>query len=140
MNWRTANSLVRLRDQINALAPNRSKASDGTIGDAAHASRSSDHNPWVIDGGLGVVTALDITHDVAHGCDVQKIVDALVASCDVRIKYLIWNKQILSSTVNPWTWRPYTGRNPHDHHFHLSVKPDKAFYDSVEKWELPAAL
>ncbi|HKV33547.1 MAG TPA: hypothetical protein VJP89_04485, partial [Pyrinomonadaceae bacterium] len=61
MAWRVAKSLLRLREQINELAPNRSKASDGTIGDAAHASRKSDHNPWVKDGSIGVVTAMDIT-------------------------------------------------------------------------------
>ena len=62
MAWRVAQSLIRLRDQINLAAPTRSKASDGTIGDAAHATRDSDHNPWVKEGALGIVTAMDITH------------------------------------------------------------------------------
>ena len=44
MAWRVARSLDVLLGQLNALAPERSKASDGSIGDAAHASRSSDHN------------------------------------------------------------------------------------------------
>lgn len=140
MTWRPAKSIVRLRDQVNELAPNRSKASDGTIGDAAHAANTSDHNPWVLDGNVGVVTAIDITNDIDGKCDAQKIVNALVESRDQRIKYLIWNSQILSSTVSPWTWRPYTGRNPHDHHLHLSVKPEKDLYDSVENWALPSAL
>jgi hypothetical protein len=67
MAWRPAKSLIQLRDQINQIAPNRSKASDGTIGDAAHASRASDHNPWVREGDAGVVTAIDITHDPDDG-------------------------------------------------------------------------
>lgn len=137
MDWRPANSLVQLRSQVNQIAPNRSKASDGTIGDAAHQGRDSDHNPWIIDAGVGVVSAIDITHDPVHGCDCQSIVDALVASQDKRIKYIIWNRQIVSSTNKPWTWRAYSGANPHNKHFHLSVKPDKAFYDNTDAWSIP---
>ncbi len=134
MSWRVAESLKKLRDQINQMAPNRSKASDGTIGDAAHATTNSDHNPHVKDGSIGVVTALDITHDPDDGCDAQKIVDALVKSKDQRIKYIIWNKRIISSSVQPWVWRAYTGKNPHSKHFHLSVLPSKAHYDSTLNW------
>jgi len=136
MAWRTAESLIRLRNQVNMKAPNRSIASDGTIGDAAHAKSTSDHNPWVKDGSMGVVTAIDITHDPDDGCNAQELVNALVASKDVRIKYIIWNKQIVSSTVQPWTWRPYKGKNPHTKHFHLSVLPQKILYDSKANWAI----
>ena len=136
MAWRVAKSLLRLREQVNAMAPDRSKASDGTIGDAAHASRTSDHNPWVRDGNIGVVTAMDITHDIAHGCDAQALVDALVSSRDPRIKYIIWNRKIINSRVQPWVWRNYTGLNPHTKHFHLSVRPEKSAYDSQESWQI----
>ena len=136
MAWRVGKSLIQLRNQINQAAPNRSKASDGTIGDLSHKGRNSDHNPWVMDGNLGVVTALDITHDPQHGCDAEKFVQALVASKDPRIKYLIWNNRIISSKVNPWVWRPYSGRNPHTKHFHLSVLPEKSLYDSTEPWKV----
>ncbi|MFN2406954.1 MAG: hypothetical protein ABR594_12935 [Pyrinomonadaceae bacterium] len=125
-----------MREQINEMAPDRSKASDGTIGDAAHASRSSDHNPWVKDGNIGVVTAMDITNDIVHGCDAQALVDALVASRDPRIKYIIWNRKKINSRFQPWVWRNYTGVNPHTKHFHLSVQPDKASYDSTVPWQL----
>lgn len=136
MAWRPAKSLVHLRDQINRAAPNRSKANDGTIGDAAHAARNSDHNPWVKDGNIGVVTALDITHDPAHGCDAEQIVQALVHSRDARIQYIIWNHQIVSSQVQPWVWRNYAGTNPHTKHFHLSVKPNKDSYDGTDAWQI----
>jgi len=138
--WRAAETLLALREQINRAFPTRSKASDGIIGDAAHASRSSDHNPWVIDGSKGVVTAMDITHDPRSGCDANKVVAALHAGRDRRIKYLIWNRRIANSSaiggVPAWTWRSYSGRNPHDHHFHLSVKPDKTLYDNRDPWHL----
>jgi hypothetical protein len=136
MSWRVAKSLIHLRDQVNQKAPNRSKASDGTIGDASHASRSSDHNPWVQDAGIGVVTAIDITNDPSDGCDVEKLVQALVSSRDERIKYIIWNRRIISSQVQPWVWRDYNGKNPHTKHCHLSVKDDKALYDSVNEWQI----
>jgi hypothetical protein len=136
MSWRTANSLVRLREQINAMAPDRSRASDGTIGDSAHASRDSDHNPWVRLGKIGIVTAMDITHDPADGCDAEAIVNKLIESRDARIKYIIWRRRIISSIVQPWVWRGYTKKNPHERHFHLSVHPDQVRFDSVEDWKI----
>lgn len=139
MSWRLAKSLETLRAQINAAYPKRSRTSDGTIGDAAHASRSSDHNPWVKDGGNGVVTALDITHDPANGVDIQKLADTLLASKDQRIKYIICNGRIASGSgqSNPaWQWRKYTGANAHTRHVHISVKSSKQFYDATGKWSI----
>lgn len=138
--WRVAKSLLALREQINAMAPGRSKLSDGTIGDAAHQSRDSDHNPWVTDGNVGVVTAMDITNDPAKGCDANLIAAAIHANKDARVKYVIWNRRIARSYVKngnpPWTWLAYTGKNPHDHHVHISVKPDKSNYDSTNSWSI----
>lgn len=133
MPWRLANSLETLRAQINEAAPKRSKASDGTIGDAAHASRSSDHNPWVKDGAMGVVTALDITHDPRNGVDADAIAESLKASRDPRLKYVIWNRRIWTPSVST-SWRAYTGANPHDKHVHISVASTKARYDDAKPW------
>lgn len=138
MIWRVARSLLHLREQVNAKYPGRSKASDGTIGNAEHAARSSDHNPYIKDGNVGVVRALDLTHDPAHGLDSEHLAQALVASRDPRIRYIISNKKICSGAggPNPWKWRPYTGANPHNHHCHISVLEDKPHYDSVQDWDL----
>lgn len=140
--WRIAESLETLRHQINAAFPNRDKKADGGIGDAAHASRSSDHNPWVVDGRTGVVTARDFTHHPASGCDCNILVEAIRASRDPRVKYIIWNKRICSSAPNgsapAWAWRAYTGKNGHTHHVHLSVHADKARFDSTAPWKMPA--
>ena len=141
--WRIARSLLALRKQVDARAPRRSKASDGSIGDAAHATRNSDHNPWVRDGGMGVVTAIDITNDPSGGCDAEKLAAAIIGSRDRRVKYVIWNRRIASSTSvdgSPaWAWRPYGGSNPHNKHVHISVRPDKAAYDDERAWQLAAA-
>ncbi|MET0251239.1 MAG: hypothetical protein ABW203_03590, partial [Novosphingobium sp.] len=138
--WRAAEALKQLRKQVDAAFPSRKKGNDGTVGDAAHQARTSDHNPWIVEAGKGVVSAMDITHDPASGCDCNLVVEALRASRDPRIKYLIWNRRIASASaigsVPAWTWRRYTGSNPHDHHFHVSVKPEKARYDSTAEWTI----
>lgn len=137
--WRLAKSLETMRAQIDALSPNRSRASDGTIGDAAHASRSSDHNPWIKDGATGVVTALDITHDPLHGIDSEALAEQLRAWKDGRIKYVISNRKIFSGTGQSrpaWQWRKYTGVNPHNKHVHISVKASKPEYDRTAAWRL----
>ena len=141
-NSRVAASLLTLRSEINARYPGRKIDSDGTYGDKRHcggkAPKTSDHCPWVLDGNTGVVTALDITNDPEHGCDAGVIARALIESRDSRIKYVISNRQIAASyavgNVPPWTWRRYSGANPHDKHFHLSVLPTKSEYDSTTEW------
>ena len=138
--WRVAQALVTLRDEINRQAPNRSKISDGSIGDAAHRTRDSDHNPWIEDGSTGVVSALDITHDAAGGCNAETLAESLRSGRDPRVKYVIWNRRIMSSYTSngiaPWTWRSYNGANPHTRHLHISLNADKRFYDSTAPWSV----
>lgn len=138
MAWRVAKSLDKLLAQIDAAAPKRSKVSDGAIGDAAHATRDSDHNPWVKDGAMGVVTARDFTHDPANGADMNEFTEAIRLSKDTRVKYVLWNRQMFSSYpasgYQPFMWRPYSGSNPHTKHAHVSVQPQKNLYDSVKAW------
>lgn len=136
-DWRVAKSLLKLRAQVNAMAPNRAKDNDGTIGDTSHQKRSSDHNPWVDE---GVVTAMDITNDPAHGCSSDAIAEAIRASRDRRVKYIIWNRRIANHAAldgqPAWAWRPYSGSNPHDHHVHVSVLPEKSLYDDESTWAI----
>ncbi len=133
MSWRVAKSLDHLLAQINAKWPKRDKSSDGSIGDANHASRSSDHNPWVDD---GIVTARDFTHDPNHGFDSYLFAETLREKRDARIKYVISNRRIFSSETRPWEWRGYSGSNPHDHHVHVSVRSDRGHYDNVNNWDI----
>ena len=139
MTWRVAGSLEVLLDQINKEWPSRSRISDGSIGDTAHATRTSDHNPWVPPPNGGVVTARDFTHDPAHGADMAKVSETLRKSKDSRIKYVIFNGRMFSSypagSSAPWTWRSYTGVNSHAAHMHLSVQPTG--YDNTKPWDSP---
>lgn len=130
---RLAKSLITLIGQVDAKWPNRDKSSDGSIGDAAHAARASDHNP----NAAGVVTALDLDRDIAAGFNARALAEALVASRDPRIKYIISNAQIVSSKVSPWQWRPYSGANAHREHIHVSVDADPALYDDARPWAIP---
>lgn len=138
MAWRLAKSLTTLREQINEKFPGRSRVIDGSIGDAKHASRSSDHNPWVKHGGQGIVTAIDITHDPVAGLDSERLAEELLASRDPRIKYVISNKKIASGAdgPKPWTWRKYSGSNPHNKHVHLSVEDSAKLFDDNKPWPL----
>jgi hypothetical protein len=143
LNWRPAASLLMLRDQINELANKRSTIDDGFIGDASHASRKSDHNPWIQDGSTHVVSAFDITHDPKGGCDGGHIAESLSQARDKRIKYLIWNRRIINSeplgSSAAWSWRDYHGPNKHEHHIHVSVFPTKTLYDDRSIWTVAVA-
>ena len=137
-SWIVAESLDRLLQQLNAFAPNRSKASDGGIGDAVHATRDSDHNPHVVLSGQPLVTARDFTHDPAGGLDCAKLRDSLIRARDSRVKYMIFNQQIISGAGGPQSWvrRRYYGANPHTKHLHLSVVADRRCR-SNSPWMLP---
>ena len=131
-SWRLAKSLVVLRDQVNDLAPERSKTDDGTIGDERHAAGSSDHNP----NSAGVVCAIDFTHDPSGGFDSYKFAEMLRQARDPRIQYVISNGRIWNAGVSPYLWRAYSGTNKHDKHVHISVKQNAALYDKETKWVL----
>lgn len=125
-----------MRSQVNQHAPGRKKTADGWIGDSKHAASTSDHNPWVKLGSVGIVTALDITHDPASGVDTYKMADHMRTKRDARIKYVISNRRIFSSTGSPWTWRTYTGSSPHTGHIHISVNSVAKHFDNRDSWDL----
>jgi hypothetical protein len=143
-NWRAAKSLKQLQTQVNAAFPGRNKASDGMIGNTAHCPGTSDHCPNIVEAGVGVVTAYDITHDPNSGCDMAKVTQAVVDHRDQRIKYIIYNHRIVSSYehngIAPWTWRSYSGSNPHTQHAHFSVLGQKIKYDDTSSWHIGSGL
>lgn len=133
MSWRLAKSLEVLRSQVNAAYPKRSKASDGTIGDASHAASASDHNP----NSEGVVCALDLTHNPANGFDAERLAEAQRKNPHPDLKYIVWKGRIASRKYG-WVWRASSG---HFHHIHLSVGigtdgKSKQPYDDRTPWDI----
>src|SRR5215510_523751 len=137
---RLAKSLITLIDEVDQKFPSRDTHNDGTIGDEAHRHRNSDHNPQVSDGSMGVVTALDITHDPAAGFDAGAFAESLRQAKDDRIKYVIFNGRIFSSTQSPWVWRDRNqGPGDHSEHVHVSVVADPARFDDTRPWPFDAS-
>ena len=118
MSWKLSKAASRLREQIDDAFPGRDRTSDGSIGDARHAARPSDHNPSP----EGWVRAIDIDADLrSHKSEAFDLADQLrlLARSDKRLAYIIFNGKIASYRRN-FKWRKYTGINPHKHHIHIS--------------------
>ena len=111
----------QLREQFDDCYPNRSRKSDGWIGDARHALRPSDHTPDA----QGIVRAIDITRNLSGVSeqdlmpDVADQIRLAAKAGDKRIAYVIFNGRIASSRYG-FRWRKYKGSNPHNHHCHIS--------------------
>lgn len=145
--WVLVPSLVSLRDEFNRLAPQRDKASDGSIGDTAHAGSPSDHNPdesgntpYEDADSVNEVHAIDVDADLRKAdWSMAKAVGVIVgrhrSGRDNRLQNVIWNRQIWSDSWG-WTARPYTGANPHDHHAHFSSKYATSHETNTRPWGL----
>jgi hypothetical protein len=132
MTWKLSKSAAQLREQLDDCYPERSRKSDGTIGDARHKARKSDHNPDK----NGWVRAIDLTADLGLDLDetahlVDQIRKYAKKAKNKRIAYIIYNGKIASPILN-WKWRKYRG-NPHKAHFHISFTSlgdtDQSFFD-----------
>jgi hypothetical protein len=132
VSYYLAPSLVAARAEANRIAPRRGKASDGWIGDPAHAARNSDHNP----GARNLVHALDLTHDPPGGFDAHAHAERLRVAQDRRVKYLISRGRIAGpgASGGGWHWRRYTGPNPHDRHVHISIHSTVAAETDTRPW------
>jgi hypothetical protein len=119
---RSPAAVAMLRD-ADELAPDRSKASDGIMGDAAHQARKSGHNAG---------DACDLTHDPEGGFDCAEW--APKALEDPRCLYVIWDRKIASRARIAEGWRKYDGPNGHAHHMHVEVDPAQREDDSPWPW------
>lgn len=136
---------VTLRDQVNEMWPSRNKASDGWIGDSAHASRKG----WGTNGKgsyhnqdpKGIVHAIDLDEGFL-GKGGQKIAmefaEQLATYCREgkdggRIAHIVYENQVASATANNWHFRG-SGYG-HKHHVHISFT-NRADHDGKE-FELP---
>ena len=107
-----------LREQIDDAYPDRSRVSDGWLGDTRHSTRTSDHNADV----NGWVRAIDISSGLRPNSDeMHHLADQLRVAAwkDKRIKYIIFDGRICSRK-SLWRWKKYTGISPHKHHMHVS--------------------
>lgn len=126
-------ALVALRDGFNVAFPNRSKDSDGWIGDEAHQETVSGHNP---DDTPGVraeysdsdttpeVRAIDVDVNLNSAVTMQNVIDRVLVTPNdlMRLNYIIYNRVIWSKS-NGWRPAEYTGLDPHTGHSHWSGDP-----------------
>lgn len=133
MVWYKAGWIPAFFTALDKIAPNRDRASDGTIGDMAHATGTSGHNP---DDTPGVtaerqdsddrpeVRAADASSNLRCPITMQQVVDAILAYPPDRNRliYIIFNGYIWSAS-NGWMRATYTGSDKHHTHVHASGNP-----------------
>lgn len=146
-DWILVPCLVSLRGELNVLSPGRDKATDGSIGDAAHAAEPSDHNPDETGQGeqddadnINEVHAIDVDKDLRKpGWDATRVARTIAdrhrRGLDSRLEYIIWNRQIASRNTG-WAWVPYDGSNPHTDHIHFSSRYTSAAEANTSSWGL----
>jgi len=147
VSWILVPCLVALRNEFNAIAPGRDKASDGSIGDSAHAQSPSDHNPdetgntpYEDADTTNEVHAIDVDKDLRRpGWNMQKAVEIIVirhrGGRDDRLQNVIYNRRIWSRQWG-WTARVYTGANAHTQHAHFSARYTTAQENNTRPWGL----
>lgn len=122
-HWQVVPSIETLGMQIEDARGPGTYPTDGTVASRAHdaASPTSHHSP----DGNGWVRAIDFGGSADF---IMSVVEAIRLSEDPRIVYVIHNGRIFSSYakngIAPYTWRHYSGSNPHVHHAHVSVRHD----------------
>jgi hypothetical protein len=101
----------------------------GWIGDPAHQSRNSAHNP----NKYGRVNAIDpmISPHFTWN-DAVQLTSTLAFHADKRINNIIFNKHIWDDANGYWT--QYNGDDPHTNHIHIEVH-DIA-YLNTNQWNL----
>lgn len=132
MDWVLVPPLAEGRDQFNERFPNRDKTTDGSIGNRAHATSTSSHNPDLTgnpefrDGdSKDEVRALDVDKDLRDpdGVTMEDVVQLFVrlARSGVLwwIRYIIFNGRIWHRR-DGFTTREYTGSNNHSGHVHIN--------------------
>lgn len=146
-SWILVPCLVKLKSEFNAIAPNRDKSSDGSVGDLAHQNSQSDHNPDET-GNVPIrdadkvneVHAIDVDVDLrVPGLSMENVVQFLLTRCrsgaEKRLRYIIYNRRIWSAS-NGWVRKTYTGKNAHDHHAHFSSSYESPREADTSDWGL----
>lgn len=133
--WHLAPCLVQAHDLIVQRWPAASRALDGTIGDAAHQGRESDHNP----NERHTVDALDV--DTNQHQDHPRHVPSILAAAMLHpsVNYVIHQRRIFQR-IDVFRPRVYNGINPHTGHAHISCIQSAAAETSAQPWAILAAF
>lgn len=125
-DWYLNRFLTSWRTALNSRYPKRGKASDGSLGDAAHAATDSEHNKDAD----GSVDAIDVdvnlfgssndTGTDAEIAEMRKVLKEFQAQPQAQL--WIFRRQIANRDIGPWKVRPYNGKNAHDHHAHMQSR------------------
>ena len=156
-SWVLVPCLVQGRSEFNAVEPNRDKGADGSIGDTAHADRSSDHNPDETGATpsedsdrINEVHALDIDSSGPwpdgkggqEGGWFDRKIKAIVAdqrelwlSADDKcwLQNIIWRGKVYSLS-NDWKPVPHTGADGHFDHAHFSARYITSCENDTRPW------
>lgn len=130
-------ALATFRAAVDEHFPRRDKTSDGTIGDAAHQQRDSDHNPDPD----GTIDAWDMDADLyGIGIPAGVVVYQIIGSFQVHVSsgYWIHNDEIAFRS-NGWRREPYANyggpnRNRHTKHVHFNTR--EQYEDSTAPFDL----
>jgi hypothetical protein len=155
MHADTVPCLVELAEEFDTIGPRRDTASDGSIGDTAHKSRSSNHNrddatgsktPQSDSDGRPDIRAIDVDDSGPwlNGADMNKATELIVGRCrsgvENRLVEVIYNRRAAYAS-NGWKWIAYNGANAHTEHAHFGAKADTGRLENdrrpwglVEKW------
>lgn len=153
--WEQIACLIALRSEFNAVAPNRDKGADGSIGDSSHTS-SSDHTPDEDSDVLrnrdadskNEVHALDIdssgpwpgtgTQKERFHRLIMRIIDGerakwRSATDKCRLNYVIWDRKIYDKD-NDFQPVAYGGPDPHTNHAHFSGRYETSCENDTRPW------
>lgn len=131
-DWRLAKSIAKLEDEIETSFPGTTV---WDIGDEAHQSTWSDHNPNEC---CDVVCGADVKGD--GGITLPRFVRHLIADPHPNLRYVIFNHKIYERD-NDFEAEDYNGSSGHEEHAHVSVGngPDgrsTTGYDSTASWNI----
>lgn len=130
MAWQVIGGLLTLIHDVRAQYGNMTV---GTIGDAAHRTEVSDHNP---DANGNVCAADFMIGPEFSSFDAAQLVTELVTGHDTRLHYVIYNHRIYTSE-HGFASQTYSGVDPHTNHVHVSVNHNAY---STGEWDLMASL
>lgn len=132
MNWVAVPALVEGRDQLDERFPNREHGAEGFVGDLAHQSSASSHNPdktgkpeYADGDSKDEVRAWDADRDLndPDGVSMEMVVQHMVTLARAGvlwwIRYIIYNGRIWHKR-DGYVTRTYTGSNKHTDHVHVN--------------------